>query len=72
MSSATSFDKIDDRPGIVTRSATRSRSALSHSSKVGAMVLSDDYPCKHSLLMGYRVDLGAQSSARTTDGVTRQ
>ena len=68
-----SLDKIDDGTGVVARSATRSRSGLSPSIEVGAMVLSDHDPARarsvrHSSMMN-RVDLGAQSSTRTADGV---
>ena len=46
-----SLDQINDGAGVVT-AVSRSRSGLSPSIKVGAMVLSDDCPCESTIRTG--------------------
>jgi hypothetical protein len=75
--SATSFDKIDDCSGVIATVSDEIAIRLEtfdqgrRNGLVGRLTLRKHNPHRHSLLIGHRIDLGAQSSARTTDGVIR-
>jgi hypothetical protein len=73
----TSFDKIDDNSGVMVGVSDEVAIRLEPFDQsrcnglVGRLPLRKHNPYRHSLLIDHRVDLGAQSSARTTDGVIR-
>jgi|HubBroStandDraft_1064217.scaffolds.fasta_scaffold686048_1 hypothetical protein len=75
--SATGFDEIDDSSGVIATVSDEVAIRLEpldqsrRNGLVGRLTLRKHYPYRHSLLIDHRVDLGAQSSARTTDGVIR-
>jgi hypothetical protein len=75
--SAACFDKIDDSSGVIATIRDEVAIRLEpfdqgrRNGLVGRLPLRKHYPYRHSLLIDYRVDLGAQSSARTADGVIR-
>jgi hypothetical protein len=75
--SATRFDQIDDSPSVIAAVSDEVSIRLEpfdqsrRNGLIGRLTLRKHNPYRHSLLIDYRIDLGAQSSARTTDGVIR-
>jgi len=75
--SSTSFDEIDDSSGVIATISDEVAIRLEpldqsrRNGLVGGLTLRKHNPYRHSLLIDHRVDLGAQSSTRTTDGVIR-
>jgi hypothetical protein len=75
--SATSFDKIDDSACVIATVSDEVAIRFEpfdqswRNSLVGRLTLRKHNPYRHSLLIDHCVDLGAQSSTRTADGVIR-